>query len=119
MRLVQFVSPAGERRVGRVIDDGRKVEALRGVGSVYELARQAMQTGQRLSELAQGAAADGHEELAGLLAEGRLLAPLDQPDRAHCLITGTGLTHIGSAQARDSMHQVQAADEAKLSDSMK
>jgi hypothetical protein len=56
---------------------------------------------------------------ATLLAQGRLLAPLDHPDPAHCLITGTGLTHIGSAQARDAMHQVQAKAEAELSDSMK
>jgi hypothetical protein len=119
MRLVQLVSPAGERRVGRVGADGRKVEVLGGVVSVYELARRAMQSGQGLSDLAAGVAAEGQEELAGLLAEGRLRAPLDHPDPAHCLITGTGLTHIGSAQARDSMHQVQAADEAKLSDSMK
>ncbi len=119
MRLVQFVSPVGERRVGRVTGDGRKVEVLAGVGSVYQLAGRAMESGQGLLDLAAGAAADGHEELAGLLAEGRLLAPLDHPDPAHCLITGTGLTHIGSAQARNSMHQVQAADEAKLSDSMK
>ncbi len=119
MRLVQFVAPAGERRVGRVSGDGRMVEALRGVASVYELAQSAMDRGQRLADLAAGMPAERPQALAGLLAEGRLLAPLDHPDPAHCLITGTGLTHIGSAQARDSMHQVQAADEAKLSDSMK
>ena len=119
MRLVQFVAPAGQRRVGRVSDDGQMVEALRGVASVYELAQSAIAGGQRLAELAADTQAERPQELAGLLAEGRLLAPLDHPDPAHCLITGTGLTHIGSAQARDSMHQVQAADEAKLSDSMK
>ncbi len=119
MRLVQFVAPAGERRVGRVSGDGRRVEALRGVASVYELAQSAMDGGQRLADLAARTPAERPQELAGLLAEGRLLAPLDHPDPAHCLITGTGLTHIGSAQARDSMHQVQAADAAKLSDSMK
>jgi hypothetical protein len=119
MRLVQLVSPTGERRVGRIAGDDRKVELLGGAASVYELALRALASGQRLSELAEEAAADGDEELAGLLAEGRLRPPLDHPDPAHCLITGTGLTHIGSAQARDSMHQVQATEEAKLSDSMK
>jgi len=119
MRLVQLLSPAGARRVGRVTDDGRKVEVLGDPASVYELARSALESGQRLAELAAGAPVEGLEELAGLLAEGRLRAPLDHPDPAHCLITGTGLTHIGSAQARDSMHQVQATDEAKLSDSMR
>ncbi|MEM7021265.1 MAG: AraD1 family protein, partial [Pseudomonadota bacterium] len=38
---------------------------------------------------------------------------------AHCLITGTGLTHLGSAQARDSMHEVTKQDMSELSDSMR
>ena len=41
MRLVQFVSANGERRVGRVSDDDRSVQVLSGVGTTYELARQA------------------------------------------------------------------------------
>jgi hypothetical protein len=119
MRLVQFIAAGDERRVGRVAGDGRMVEALRGVGSVYELAQSALRSGRRLAELAAKAQSDGREALTELLAAGRLLAPLDHPDPAHCLITGTGLTHIGSAQARDAMHQVQGKAEAELSDSMK
>jgi len=119
MRLVQYVAADDERRVGRVAGDGRTVEALRGVGSVYELAQRALRSGRRLADLAAEAPSDGTEALAELLAAGRLLAPLDHPDPAHCLITGTGLTHIGSAQARDAMHQVQGKAEAELSDSMK
>jgi hypothetical protein len=119
MRLVQFETPNGERRVGRVTGDGRMVEALSGIDSVYQLAQSAIGHGRSLAEVAGGARAHEPQALAELLAEGRLLMPLDHPDPAHCLITGTGLTHIGSAQARDSMHQVQATDEAKLSDSMK
>jgi hypothetical protein len=58
-------------------------------------------------------------ELCELLSQGRVLAPLDHPDPAHCLVTGTGLTHLGSAQARDSMHQAMQQAEDQLSDSMK
>jgi len=119
MRLVQFIAADDERRVGRVAGDGRTAEALRGVGSVYELAQSALRSGRRLADLAAETPSDGREALADLLAAGRLLAPLDHPDPAHCLITGTGLTHIGSAQARDAMHQVQGKAEAELSDSMK
>jgi hypothetical protein len=119
MRLVQFVAANDQRRVGRVSEDGRRVAALSHFGSVYEVARSALQGGRRIAELAAAAPSDGEETLATLLAQGRLLAPLDHPDPAHCLITGTGLTHIGSAQARDAMHQVQAKAEAELSDSMK
>ncbi len=119
MRLVQFRSAGDGRRVGRVTGDGRMVEALRGVASVYELARSALRDGRRLADLAAAASGDQPIELAELLADHRLLPPLDHPDPAHCLITGTGLTHIGSAQARDAMHQVQGKSEAELSDSMK
>jgi hypothetical protein len=119
MRLVQFVAANDQRRVGRVSEDGRRVAALSHFGSVYEVARSALQGGRRIAELAAAAPSDGEETLATLLAQGRLLAPLDHPDPAHCLITGTGLTHVGSAQARDAMHQVQAKAEAELSDSMK
>jgi hypothetical protein len=40
------------------------------------------------------------------------------PDPAHCLVAGTGLTHLGSAAARDSMHQ-KLSGNVELSDSMK
>jgi hypothetical protein len=51
----------------------------------------------------------------GALAEGRVLGPVDHPDPAHLHLTGTGLTHLGSAATRDSMHQGTEA----MSDSMK
>jgi hypothetical protein len=119
MRLVQFVSATGRRRVGRVSKDGEVVEALTGFASTYELARSAARRGGRLAALVGGAASDDRAELAELLADGRLLVPIDHPDSAHCLITGTGLTHLGSAQARDAMHEVTKQDEATLSDSMR
>jgi hypothetical protein len=119
MRLVQFVTAGGERRVGRVAGDGLVVEALKDTPSVYELALRAARGPRSLTELARATASDARFELALLIAERRLLVPLDHPDPAHCLVTGTGLTHLGSAQARDSMHQAIQKDEAELSDSMK
>jgi hypothetical protein len=118
MRLVQFRTAAGERRVGRVEDDGALV-ALDGVTTTYELARTAARSGERLAELASRHATGERHQLGELLQAGRVLTPLDHPDPAHCLVTGTGLTHVGSAQARDAMHQVQAAEAETLSDSMK
>jgi hypothetical protein len=47
-----------------------------------------------------------------------LLAPIDHPDTAHLLMTGTGLTHLGSAEGRDKMHRA-LADTAEQTDSMK
>ncbi len=44
-------------------------------------------------------------DLAAAYAEGRLNAPISHPDPAHLHLTGTGLTHLGSAATRDSMHK--------------
>src|SRR5690606_2942533 len=57
---------------------------------------------------------------AAILAEGRMLPPIDHPDAAHLHVTGTGLTHLGSAATRDAMHKsaTEAAEET-LTDSMK
>ena len=56
-------------------------------------------------------------DLARLAEQGRLLAPIHHPDPAHLHLTGTGLTHLGSAATRDSMHVKVNAEDA--SDSMK
>ncbi|MFH7611471.1 FAH family protein, partial [Pseudomonas syringae pv. tagetis] len=53
-----------------------------------------------------------------LLRELRIQPPLDHPDPAHLLVSGTGLTHLGSAAARDKMHQ-QSGDEATMPDTMR
>ena len=46
-----------------------------------------------------------------------MLPPIDHPDEpSRCMISGTGLTHLGSARDRQSMHAV-ASDE--MTDSMK
>jgi hypothetical protein len=46
-----------------------------------------------------------------------VLLPVTHPDPAHLHLTGTGLTHLGSAAARDAMHTTLQAE--TLSDSMK
>ena len=119
MRLVQFLSDAGERRVGCVDDDGRSVQVLSGIGTIYDLAQQAARERRSLADLVAAGGDSEMLDLADLLANRRVLAPLDHPDPAHCLITGTGLTHLGSAQARDSMHQAMQQADDQLSDSMK
>ncbi len=54
------------------------------------------------------------------MREGKFLPPITHPDAAHLHLTGTGLTHLGSAATRDSMHKktTEAAEET-LTDSMK
>lgn len=68
---------------------------------------------QMVSHLGLGAEIDPAAELAA----GRIIAPIDHEDSAHLLMTGTGLTHLGSADARDRMHKMSASE--KQTDSMR
>ena len=86
--------------------------------TMYELARKAISGRQSLEQVVSDEPCDAPVAYADLLRDGRLLPPLMHPDPAHCLVSGTGLTHLGSATARDSMHQTLKQD-AELSDSMK
>jgi hypothetical protein len=45
-----------------------------------------------------------------------LLVPIDHPEPARCLVSGTGLTHLGSARDRNAMHEQV---ESQLTDSMR
>jgi hypothetical protein len=54
----------------------------------------------------------------------RLLVPIDHPEPARCMVSGTGLTHYGSAVSRDAMHahthaSVTERSEGELTDSMR
>ncbi|HEV8312327.1 MAG TPA: AraD1 family protein, partial [Burkholderiaceae bacterium] len=93
---------------------------IEGFASAYELAQAAIARGASLQQVADASpqSADA-QSYAQLLADGRVLTPLMHPDPARCLVSGTGLTHLGSASARDAMHQKVAGDEAALSDSMR
>ncbi|HEY9548533.1 MAG TPA: AraD1 family protein, partial [Kiloniellaceae bacterium] len=120
MRLVQFFSREGLRAVGMPDEAGRRLKVLEGVERVYDLALLALQQGQSLVLAAEERVGAASEDYDGVVAERRLLPPLDHPDPAHCLVSGTGLTHLGSADARDAMHRKVAEEgEAALSDSMK
>jgi hypothetical protein len=117
MNLIQYLGADGARAVGRV--EGDKVAALKGVSSVIELARQAIAARRNLETAAMRLGSAGHEPYDDIVSEDRLLSPVDHPDPAHCIVTGTGLTHLGSAATRDSMHKPSAEEAAKETDSIK
>ncbi len=116
MRLVQFELNNGERRVG-VVEAGQ-VREVQGAASVRDLALAAIEAAIDLAQQVQAQGLGETHDYQTLLSEMRVLPPLDHPDPAHMLISGTGLTHLGSASARDKMHQ-QAGDEATLTDTMR
>ncbi|WP_395700276.1 AraD1 family protein [Aquabacterium sp.] len=120
MRLIQYLDAAGQARVGVTAGAAEPVHTLAGVHSTYELALAALVAGRTLqAQVASLPGAAGAEPYGEILAQGRVLPPLTHPDPARCLVSGTGLTHLGSAATRDAMHQKLSGDEAALSDSMR
>jgi len=118
MRLVQFWARDGRRAVASLAENGHG-RVIQGVVSSYELASRAIAEKSSLKALANRLGFLEDVDIRAALAEGRVLPPLDHPDDpAHLVVTGTGLTHLGSAQGRDSMHK-DLSDAAKLTDSMK
>jgi hypothetical protein len=116
LRLLQYLDAGGER-VARVDADG-VVRPLSRRVSTYQLARQAVAEARTMADLLGGEPVEAPVDYASLLREERLLPPLTHPDPGHCLVTGTGLTHLGSAAARDAMHS-RLAGNTELTDSMK
>jgi hypothetical protein len=108
LRLIQYRSTHGERAVAALDDDGvaRRID---GAASTYQLAREAIESCASLESVVRARIADEHIDLQAALAERRVLAPIDHPDSAHLYLTGTGLTHMGSAEGRDKMHKAAAA----------
>ena len=114
MLLSQIRTPQGVAVVAR---DGSEAAVVRGATSVRDLALEALAQGRGLAETV---AAHGLGEAVDLVAQaeaGNLLAPIHHPDPAHLHLTGTGLTHLGSASTRSAMHAKANADDA--TDSMK
>jgi len=118
MQLIQFQDESGQRAVAAI--EGAIASVVIGAGSVYSLAREAADRNIGLRAVVIEKGLGQRVDPAAILAEGRMLAPVDHPDPAHLYVTGTGLTHLGSASTRDAMHKSdQAAAEAPLTDSMK
>jgi hypothetical protein len=116
MRLAQVKGRDGRRLVAAQADGAAQV--VNGAWSVYALAMEAAGTGRRLEQVVAALGLGEPVDLAEADAEGRLLAPVEHPDPAHLWVTGTGLTHLGSAAGRDAMHKkLQEAE--TLTDSMK
>lgn len=119
MRLIQFRTSETGRAVAATGDDGALL--VPGATSVLALAQQAIAEERTLAAVVAARLEEAPRrpvDPAALAAEGRLLPPVDHPDPARTIVSGTGLTHLGSAEGRDQMH-ADLADTSKLSDSMK
>lgn len=100
--------------------EGGGLRVLSGVARVYDLALRAIDARSSLAEVVEASLSSTLEDYDRVTAEGRLWYPLDHPDPAHVLVSGTGLTHLASATARADMHQTgQESGEPYMTDSMK
>jgi len=118
MNLIQYIDASGERAVGAV--ENGTARAVKGAASVYALAQEALSRRLGLGALIAEKGLGETLDRAAILAEGRMLSPIDHPDPAHLYLTGTGLTHLGSAATRDAMHTANSgAAETGLTDTMK
>ena len=121
MHLVQIAS-ASARRVAAV--RGQQLVLLREVNSVLALAQRSLAEGRALTETAGKLASDealSYDEVYDGRSPWKLLAPIDSPGNPRrVLVSGTGLTHLGSARERQAMHVAATADEeAEMTDSMR
>lgn len=130
MRIVQFEIPDQGRRVGLVDGDSlTDVTAAepqwQRVVDVFHAAEAADARFEELLEAAAGRSNAAIDYAALLKAEASgdapfLHPPVDAEDHHLVLLTGTGLTHLGSMKSRDSMHATdKSGAQAPLTDSAK
>jgi hypothetical protein len=118
VRLIQYRTTDGTTAIGKIDADQQTVVRIPGYASLYELGCAAIKEQRPLDVVASRSVgvAESYEEI---IRARRLCTPLSHPDPSHCLVSGTGLTHLGSAETRDAMHRKVNAKEAELTDSMR
>jgi hypothetical protein len=116
MLISQITQADGSLAV--VLRDGSEAAIVKGAASTYALASEAIATGRSLAAVIAAHGLGEAVDLPSLAAAGRVTLPVTHPDPSHMHLTGTGLTHLGSASARDAMHAKLEGAET-LSDSMK
>lgn len=102
------------------ICDEPNLHVIDGFPSVFDLAQAAIAARRPLGDLVRKSAVVetlDYNAIYGGRSDWQLLTPIDHPhEPARCLVSGTGLTHLGSAANRQHMHE---AAESDLTDSMK
>jgi hypothetical protein len=117
MRLVQL--RRGTERMVALVEEPR-LRVIAGATSIYQFAQDVIARSESLAEAVTARVTAeflDYDEIYAGQSSWQLLPPLDHPqDPARCLVSGTGLTHLGSSIQRQRMHELS---EAELTDSMK
>jgi hypothetical protein len=116
-RLIQ-IAKGNDRAVALVEEP--KLRLLHQTASIYSLAQEAIANGLKLTALMQQKLSNymlDYDPIYAGQSEWHILPPIDHPQEpSRCLVSGTGLTHLGSARDRQDMHAIASED---LTDSMK
>jgi hypothetical protein len=116
-RLVQIQN--GAKRCVALVEEPH-LRLLAGVTSNYELAGVAVADQKPLLKLISESVSEkrlDYDAVYSGKSDWKLLPAIDHPfEPPRCLVSGTGLTHFGSAKNRQAMH---SAGEAELNDSIK
>ena len=116
-RLVQIQN--GSTRGVALVEEPR-LRLLAGTPSIYELAQLADASGTSLLKLIHErviAQELDYDTIYNGKSDWKLRPPIHHPtEPSRCLVTGTGLTHLGGAKNRQAMH---SASEAEMNDSLK
>jgi len=117
IRIVQL-SNSGRRQVALV--DEPQLRLITNFDSVFGLANEAMARQVPLSKMVLDNVSQdtlSYDDVYSQKSDWKLLPPADVPGAPErVLVSGTGLTHLGSARDRQAMHEV---DESKMTDSMR
>ncbi len=118
MRVVQFKE--NDKLCAAKVVGNDSLQYINVIGGIYKAATECMQAKQPLSSWIDDNLADKFCSYDDVIKEGRLLLPIMHPEASKCMVAGTGLTHLGSADTRNAMHEGLAETaQADMSDSMK
>ena len=130
MRVVQFEIPGTGRRVGVVRESENDVCDVTSVFSdwlrVTDVFRESERAGCGMRDLLADAMSRPDVErldyptLLSAVPDSDapfVHLPVDHPDPHWTLVSGTGLTHLGSMQSRDEMHAAEESSQQEMTDS--
>lgn len=118
MLMSQIIAEDGENQV--VVREGTEAYVVNKAKNIYSLAMEAAETDATLTDIVSRHGLGVAVDLESAYHNNRILTPISHEDEAHLYVTGTGLTHLGSASSRDTMHHSEFnTNETNETDSMK
>jgi hypothetical protein len=107
VRLLQLTHPEHGRRIAVAASD-EQLSLLEGYSSTYDAARAVLASGTPFAAFLGALPVSSklsYDEVWSGSSPWKILPPFDHPSEpARCLISGTGLTHLASAETRQKMH---------------